>query len=70
MSNIPNLREACELADLCSTNPPDCCDVCGSFVPCAMSDPCGWCQKHPTEVVNTAATNICDDFARRRKRCL
>lgn len=65
MSNIPNLREVCEMADLCSSTPPDCCDVCVSFVPCAMSDPSGWCRKHPSKSVNTAAPYICDDFVRR-----
>lgn len=65
MSNIPNLHEACELEDLCGPTPPDCCNECISFVPCAMADPCGWCQKHTSQAVNTAAPCICDDFARR-----
>lgn len=60
MSEIPNLREACDLKDM--SNGTKCCNNCQDYIPCAMADPAGFCRQYPSQRVNTAAPYICDGY--------
>lgn len=60
---IPNLIERYDLENMGRDTKR--CNTCQHFVPCAMSDPAGWCQKYPSPKVNTAAPFVCDDYCRK-----
>ena len=62
--DIPTLRDACELDDLCGErrNEIRCCHNCKHYRTSAFASPCGWCKLYPSDVVNCDDVSVCDRF--------